>query len=58
MSSPSLIEPQLVALDVNLGETKADVIRGLAQLVAGAGRADAEGLAAVATALAMFRDAL
>ncbi len=46
MSSPSLIEPQLVALDVNLGETKADVIRGLAQLVAGAGRADAEGLAA------------
>ncbi|WP_425307234.1 fructose-specific PTS transporter subunit EIIC [Ammonicoccus fulvus] len=45
-TSPSLIEPGLVALDVNLGSTKEDVIRGLAGIVAATGRADADGLAA------------
>ncbi|MFT8396577.1 fructose-specific PTS transporter subunit EIIC [Propionibacterium sp.] len=43
--SESLIEPRLVALDVDLGPTKSDVITGLANLVADAGRAEAEGLA-------------
>ena len=46
MSTPSLIEPGLVALDVDLGQTKEEVIRGLAGVVAATGRADAEGLAA------------
>lgn len=46
MSQPSLIEPGLVALDVDLGQTKEEVIRGLAGVVAATGRADAEGLAA------------
>ena len=45
-TSPSLIEPGLVALDVDLGSTKEDVIRGLAGIVAATGRADADGLAA------------
>lgn len=44
--SNSLIEPGLVALDVDLGSSKAEVIRGLAGIVAAAGRAEAEGLAA------------
>lgn len=42
----SLITEQLVALDQDLGRTKAEVIANLARLVAGAGRADAEGLTA------------
>jgi len=46
MSTPSLIEPGLVALDVDLGSTKDEVIRGLARIVAATGRADADGLAA------------
>ncbi|GAA1390940.1 fructose-specific PTS transporter subunit EIIC [Luteococcus peritonei] len=46
MSTPSLIEPGLVALDVDLGQTKEEVIRGLAGIVASTGRAEAEGLAA------------
>ncbi|SER88442.1 PTS system, fructose-specific IIC component [Propionibacterium cyclohexanicum] len=41
----SLIEPRLVALDVDLGATKQDVITGLARIIADAGRADADGLA-------------
>ncbi len=45
-TSPSLIEPGLVALDVDFGSTKEDVIRGLAGIVAATGRADADGLAA------------
>ncbi len=40
-----LMTTELVALDVDLGATKADVIESLARLVAGAGRADAAGLA-------------
>lgn len=43
--SSSLIDPQLVRLDVDLGHTKEDVIRSLAGVVADAGRAEAEGLA-------------
>ena len=39
-----LIEPDLVALDVDLGETKEEVIAGLARLVGDTGRADAVGL--------------
>ena len=50
MSTSSLIEPGLVALDVDLGSTKDEVIRGLAGIVAATGRADAEGLAADALA--------
>ena len=46
MTTPSLIEPGLVALDVDLGSTKDEVIRGLARIVAVTGRADADGLAA------------
>ncbi|HET9127234.1 MAG TPA: fructose-specific PTS transporter subunit EIIC [Propionibacteriaceae bacterium] len=46
MPTPSLIEPGLVALDVDLGSTKDEVIRGLARIVAATGRADADGLAA------------
>ncbi|MEL4356580.1 MULTISPECIES: PTS fructose transporter subunit IIABC [unclassified Luteococcus] len=46
MSTPSLIEPGLVALDTDLGATKDDVIRGLAGIVAATGRAEADGLAA------------
>ncbi|WP_420176250.1 PTS fructose transporter subunit IIABC [Luteococcus sp. OSA5] len=42
----SLIEPGLVALDTDLGQTKHEVIRGLAGIVAATGRAEAEGLAA------------
>ncbi len=42
--SESIIEPRLVALDVDLGSTKDDVIAGLAHVVADAGRADADGL--------------
>ncbi len=41
-----LITTELVALDADLGHTKADVIASLAQLVADAGRADAAGLTA------------
>ncbi len=41
-----LITTELVALDADLGRTKADVIASLAQLVADAGRADAAGLTA------------
>ena len=41
-----LITRELVALDADLGATKADVIASLAQLVADAGRADAAGLTA------------
>ena len=40
----SLITESLVALDQDLGRTKDEVIANLARLVAGAGRADAEGL--------------
>lgn len=40
----SLIEPGLVALDVDLGSTREEVIRGLAGIVADTGRAEAEGL--------------
>ncbi|MFZ2625260.1 MAG: fructose PTS transporter subunit IIB, partial [Propionibacterium sp.] len=43
--SESIIEPRLVALDVDLGSTKDEVIDGLARVVAATGRADAEGLA-------------
>ena len=43
---PPLIETGLVALDVDLGATKEEVIAGLAGLVGATGRADAEGLAA------------
>ncbi len=46
MTTPSLIEPGLIALDVDLGSTKDEVIRGLARIVAATGRAEAEGLAA------------
>ena len=45
---PPLIETGLVALDVDLGATKEEVIAGLAGLVGATGRADAEGLAASA----------
>ena len=41
-----LMTSDLVALDADLGSTKADVIGSLAKLVAAAGRADAEGLKA------------
>ncbi|MEL4504716.1 fructose-specific PTS transporter subunit EIIC [Luteococcus sp. H138] len=50
MSTPSLIEPGLVALDTDLGRTKDEVIRGLAGIVAATGRAEADGLAADALA--------
>jgi PTS system fructose-specific IIC component len=50
MSSPSLIEPTLVALDVDLGSTKSEVITSLAGIVEKAGRAEASGLAADALA--------
>ncbi len=39
-----LIEPDLVALDVDLGSTKEEVIAGLARIVGATGRAEAEGL--------------
>ncbi len=39
-----LIEPDLVALDVDLGSTKDEVIAGLARIVGATGRAEAEGL--------------
>src|SRR5690242_10584332 len=43
---PALITPDLVALDADLGSDKAAVVRSLAGLVAGAGRAtSADGLA-------------
>ncbi|GAB2477310.1 fructose-specific PTS transporter subunit EIIC [Luteococcus sediminum] len=48
--STSLIEPGLVALDVHLGETKQEVIRSLAGIVAATGRADADQLATDALA--------
>ncbi len=41
-----LMTSDLVALDADLGSTKADVIGSLARLVANAGRADADGLKA------------
>jgi PTS system fructose-specific IIC component len=44
--SNSLIEAGLVALDVDLGASKDEVIRGLAGIVAATGRAEADGLAA------------
>lgn len=44
-AGPSLIEPGLVALDVDLGATKEEVIKGLAGIVAATGRAEADGLA-------------
>ncbi|WP_028709382.1 PTS fructose transporter subunit IIABC [Propionicicella superfundia] len=50
MSSPSLIEPSLVTLDVDLGATPAEVIASLAGIVAATGRAEASGLAADALA--------
>lgn len=50
MSSPSLIEPSLVALDVDLGHTKQEVIESLAVIVERAGRATAVGLTADALA--------
>ncbi|AXE39978.1 PTS fructose transporter subunit IIABC [Acidipropionibacterium virtanenii] len=43
--SDSLIDPQIVVLDVDLGSTKQDVIRSLAGVVGESGRADGEGLA-------------
>lgn len=46
----SLITPQMVLLDVDLGPTKNDVIHALAELVAATGRADAAGLEADALA--------
>ncbi|MGL4831107.1 MAG: PTS fructose transporter subunit IIABC [Propionibacteriaceae bacterium] len=46
----ALIDSSLVRLDVNLGQTKDDTIRALAGVVAQAGRADADGLAADALA--------
>ncbi|MEN0070153.1 MAG: fructose-specific PTS transporter subunit EIIC [Propionicimonas sp.] len=49
MSEP-LITPALVLLDADLGPTKTDVIHAMAKLVADAGRADADGLAADALA--------
>lgn len=39
-----LIIPELVVLDANLGETKQEVIRKLAEVVAATGRAEADGL--------------
>ncbi len=43
-ASPPLITREMVALDADLGSTKAEVIAGLAGLVAATGRAEAEGL--------------
>lgn len=43
--STSLITPELVSLDANLGSTKTEVITSVAGLIAAAGRADADGLA-------------
>ncbi|SPF68244.1 protein-Npi-phosphohistidine-sugar phosphotransferase [Propionibacterium ruminifibrarum] len=42
--SESIIEPEIVALDVDLGSTKTEVITALAGIIAAAGRAEAEGL--------------
>ncbi|WP_316669936.1 fructose-specific PTS transporter subunit EIIC [uncultured Propionibacterium sp.] len=42
--SESIIVPEIVALDVDLGSTKTEVITALAGIIAAAGRADAEGL--------------
>lgn len=42
---PPLITPEIVALNVALGETKREVITALAARIAATGRADAEGLA-------------
>ena len=42
--SDSIIDPELVALDVDLGASKQEVIAGLARIVAASGRAEAEGL--------------
>lgn len=39
-----LITPELVVLDANLGSTKQEVIRKLAEVVAATGRAEADGL--------------
>ncbi len=47
---PSLIEPDLVVLDQDLGSTPEAVIRSLAATAEAAGRAQAEGLAAGALA--------
>ncbi|RRJ88249.1 PTS lactose transporter subunit IIC [Gulosibacter macacae] len=46
MSTTGIITPELVALDADLGATKAEVIGSLASLVAAAGRAEADGLTA------------
>ena len=43
-SSPPLITREMVALDTDLGDTKAEVIASLAGLVAATGRAEVEGL--------------
>ncbi|UNX53852.1 fructose-specific PTS transporter subunit EIIC [Georgenia sp. TF02-10] len=48
--APPLITAELVALDVDLGTTKDDVIAALARTVAAAGRADADQLLADAMA--------
>ena len=42
--SESIIVPEIVALDVDLGSTKTEVITALAGIIGGAGRADAAGL--------------
>ena len=42
----ALITPELVVLDANLGATKQEVIRKLAEVVAATGRAEADGLEA------------
>ncbi|MFH5821789.1 fructose-specific PTS transporter subunit EIIC [Georgenia sp. AZ-5] len=46
VAAPGLITTELVALDVDLGSSKDQVIAGLAGMVAAAGRATAEGLTA------------
>lgn len=43
--SDSLIDPEIVVLDVDLGSTKQEVIRSLAGVVGESGRADGDGLA-------------
>lgn len=47
---PSLITPELVVLDADLGTTKAEVIAAMAALIGRTGRADAAGLTADALA--------
>jgi fructose PTS system EIIBC or EIIC component len=48
--SASLITPEMVVLDANLGTTKTEVITALAQLIGRTGRAEAAGLTADALA--------